>query len=352
MDDKRIYRILDANINRAREGIRVIEESLRFVFQKKEFAEKLRGLRHEVSHIPLVLKISSAKLFNCRESETDIGKKRIESDRKDLQEIIASNFSRVEESVRVLEEYSRIINPKATGKIKKIRFDLYALQKKIQLSLYRKNLAYMLGFYVITDEEIAGKSHAEIVSEAVKGGANTIQLRDKKSSDDKIYSEAKKIRSLIPQDEILFIVNDRVDIAVVSEADGVHLGKCDLPIYEARKMLGEDKIIGISCGNVEEAVKAEKLGADYVALGPIFPTNTKQDVPSPLGTRIIKEVKKRISIPVVAIGGIKEDNMKLVLEVGADSIAMISEVLRSDNIATKVRSLKKKFLNCKPRNKK
>ncbi|MBU1766955.1 MAG: thiamine phosphate synthase, partial [Candidatus Omnitrophica bacterium] len=337
-----IYRVIDANINRAREGIRVIEDELRFIFEKKELSERLRSLRHEISRIPSLLNISSIKLLVSRQSQKDVGKKRIESKRKNLQEIIASNFSRVEESIRVLEEYSKLINSKVTDKIKKIRFDLYVLQKEIQLSIYRKELTSKLGLYIITDEKIAGKSNAKIVVEAVKGGADTIQLRDKTCSDKKLCTEAKKIRTLIPQ-RILFIVNDRVDIALAVEADGVHLGKDDLSITEAREIIGEDKIIGISCDSVKEAIKAEKDGADYVALGPIFPTTTKKDVPYPLGIKVIKEAKKKISIPIVAIGGINEKNIGEALKSGADSVAVISAVLKNSNISASVTCLKKYF---------
>lgn len=209
-----------------------------------------------------------------------------------------------------------------------------------------------MGLYVITDEEIAKRTHEEIASEAIKGGADTIQLRDKKNSIEKIYREAKKIRSLIPKDKILFIVDDRVDIALASDADGVHLGKDDLPINVAREILGKDKIIGISCDSVQETIKAEKAGADYVSLGPIFPTMTKKDIPSPLGIKVIKEVKKAVSIPIVAIGGINEKNIKEVLKAGADSIAMISAILEYNKISAKIRVVKNKFLDLKALSKK
>ena len=341
--NRRIYRIVDANIDRAREGIRVIEDSSRFIFDEKETADKLRKLRHEISSVPKLLGIPSVKLLSSRESRKDVGSKRKEKRRENLQEVIASNFSRVEESIRVLEEYSRLFSPKATAKIKKIRFDLYTLQKKIQLSVHRKGLASKLGLYIITDEKIAGKSNEQIVKEAIKGGADTIQLRDKTASNRKLCKEAKKIRNLIPN-KVLFIVNDNADIALLSEADGVHLGKDDLPVKKARKILGEERIIGISCDNVKEAVKAEKEGADYISLGPIFPTKTKKNIPRPLGAEVIKEAKKKISIPIAAIGGINEDNMKEVLKAGADSVAVVSAVLRYSDISIRVKSLKRRFL--------
>lgn len=344
MANKKIYRLIDANIDRAKEALRVIDDSSRFIFDKKNFPEKIRNLRHEISNLPQTLNISPEELVASRDSLKDTGKDRVEAGRGNIQGIIASNFSRVEESIRVLEEYSRIISPKATAKIKKIRFSLYTLQKEVQLFLYRKKLVSNLGLYVITDEKMAGKSNEQIVREAVKGGVDTIQLRDKAASSRRLYNEAKKIRTLIPKGKALFVVNDRVDVALASDADGVHLGKDDLPIKKAREIMGEDKIIGVSCDNVKEAIQAEKDGADYVSLGPIFPTDTKKDIPSPLGVKVITEAKKKVSIPIVAIGGIDEGNIEEVLKAGADSVAVISALLKNNNIGIKVSDIKKKFL--------
>lgn len=343
--NKRIYRIIDANIDRAREGLRVVEDTLRFFFDKKELTERIRNLRQEIPNLPSLLSIPLHKLLASREIEKDIGRIREEKERKNPVELISSNLSRVEESMRVLEEYSRILNPKATPHIKKMRFEVYHLQKMIHLAIYRGGLTSRLGIYIITDKEIAGRPHEEIARLAINGGADTIQLRDKKNSTLQMYEEAKKIRKIIPKEKALFIVNDRVEIAVASDADGVHLGKDDLSIHEARKIIGEDKIIGFSCDNLDEAVKAEKEGADYISLGPIFSTITKKDLPAPLGIKVIKEAKKRISIPLVAIGGIDETNMKEVVKEGANSIAILSAVLKYEDITERVRNLKEKFLS-------
>ncbi|HIE44058.1 MAG TPA: thiamine phosphate synthase [Candidatus Omnitrophica bacterium] len=348
--DRRIYRIIDVNIDRAREGLRVIEDTMRFIFEKRELTERARELRQEISNLPSALNISLPKLLSSRESEADLGREREEQQRGDTLEIVSSNFSRVEESIRVIEEYSRILNVKATPQIKKIRFEVYTLQKKIHLTLHRKNRVSKLGLYIITDEEIAGKSHQRIAIEAVKGGADTIQLRDKKNSTRKILQEAHQMRRIIPEDKVLFIINDRADITVACDGDGVHLGKDDLPVQQVREIIGESKLIGVSCDNVEEAEKAEEAGADYISLGPIFYTTTKEGLPPPVGTEIITEAKKRISIPLVAIGGIDEDNMEDVLKAGADSIALISAALKRTDIAKSVKSLKENFLSITGKN--
>ena len=145
---------------------------------------------------------------------------------------------------------------------------------------------------------------------------------------------------------VLLIINDRVDLAMAADADGVHLGQDDLPLKYARKILGNAKIIGVSANNVEQAIQAEKDGADYVAVSAIFSTATKPDAP-PLGLQTITDIKRSVNVPVVAIGGIKHENVAQVAEAGADCIAVISAVVSADNIKEAARKLRKKFLAAK-----
>jgi len=350
--DKKILRIIDANLNRTREGLRVIEDTLRFLFNDSETTLKLRNLRHRIIQLPSLLKIPASELLNSRNSEEDAGKSWKETERGDYSQIVSSNFSRVEESLRVLEEYSRLISAKATTEIKEIRFQSYTLQKEISLLIHRDTLVRRLGLYIITDEKIAGKSAVEIAKEALAGGADVIQLRDKEASSQKLHKIGSQIRKIVPPDKALLIVNDRVDVAVAVGADGVHLGKDDLPVPEARKVLGEDKIIGLSCDNLEEAREAHASGVDYISLGPIFATKTKKNLPPPLGVKIIKQVKKQISKPLVAIGGINQDNLKEVMKSGADGTAIISAALKGPNITQSTRELKSIFLQTKKAQKK
>jgi thiamine-phosphate pyrophosphorylase len=195
--------------------------------------------------------------------------------------------------------------------------------------------------YVVTDEKLRkGLSHKQIAIEAISGGADVIQLRDKEMTGRDLFITACEIREITRIAGTLFIINDRIDIAIACGADGVHLGQHDLPLYEARQLAPGDFIIGISVGSVTEAISAEEGGADYVAVSPVFKTGTKPDAGAGHGTALITAIKQTVSIPVIGIGGIQSDNVGEVILSGADGIAVISAVISSDNIAGAARELK------------
>ncbi|MCK5044667.1 thiamine phosphate synthase [Candidatus Parcubacteria bacterium] len=188
--------------------------------------------------------------------------------------------------------------------------------------------SFKAGFYLIVCPEITPNC-VKIVQEAIKGGAEIVQLRAKEMADDKVFALAKRIRAITKETGVFFIINDRVDIALAADADGVHLGQDDLPIKAAKQLL-EGKTIGISTHSLKEALKAQKEGADYIGLGPIFHTETKQG--KALGIEMITRVKKAIKIPIVAIGGINKNNAEGILKAGADSIAVVSAVCNAKNV--------------------
>ncbi|MBI5198504.1 MAG: thiamine phosphate synthase [Nitrospirae bacterium] len=192
------------------------------------------------------------------------------------------------------------------------------------------------GLYLITDRKISGIDHEDMAVMALKGGVRTIQLREKEMTENELLRVALKLRGETRRWSARLIINDNVHIARDSDADGVHLGQEDLPIEAARKILGSAKIIGVSTHNINEAVEAQSRGADYIGLGPIFQTETKNTQP-PLGTELIREVKRKVSIPVVAIGGINLDNLLEVIEAGADAVAVISSIVGSGDITETVR---------------
>jgi thiamine-phosphate pyrophosphorylase len=182
--------------------------------------------------------------------------------------------------------------------------------------------------YPITDTRISGLSHREQAERLIAGGARIIQLRDKHATPREFYAAAKETLELTKQAGIPLIINDRVDIALATKADGVHLGQDDLPPHEAREILGPDAIIGFSTHSVEQAIFAGAIPVDYVAIGPVFLTKTKENPDDIVGLDGIRSVREAIGgIPLVAIGGINDENLKAVLAAGADSAALISSLI-------------------------
>ena len=183
--------------------------------------------------------------------------------------------------------------------------------------------------YLITDTSIAGLTHSQIVRKAISAGVQTVQLRDKRITRRELFKEAVKVRKLTLQHKVKFIMNDYIDIAMAVRADGVHLGQDDMPIEEARRIVGKKMIIGISTHNLNQAIKAQDQGADYIGFGPMFQTSTK-DAGSPKGLRLLEKICNKIKIPVVAIGGISSENIREVLDAGAAACAVISAIQSGD----------------------
>ena len=198
--------------------------------------------------------------------------------------------------------------------------------------------------YVITDRRLTKeRSLTEIVAQAIAGGAGIIQLRDKESSAKELVQTGLALRDVTRQTGAIFIVNDRVDVAMVVDADGAHLGQDDLPPIYARRIMGSKKIIGVSVGSVAEAIQAVADSADYVSIGSIFPTQTKPDAGDAVGTQLITEIKNAVDVPVAAIGGITADNIAQVAGAGTDCAAVISAVVGADNVETAAQVLIQRF---------
>lgn len=189
-----------------------------------------------------------------------------------------------------------------------------------------------MDLYFITDSRLTRKTILEDVKSAIRAGVKIIQYREKGESTQDMIKEVKEIGELCKKNNVLFIINDRVDIVLTVDADGVHLGNKDMTYSMARKILGTKKIIGLTVHNVREAVEAERIGADYVGVSPIFETKTKLDAGRPAGLKLIKDIKKAIKIPFVAIGGINENNIGSVIEAGARSVTAISAIVTKDNV--------------------
>ena len=197
--------------------------------------------------------------------------------------------------------------------------------------------------HVLTDRKTSrGRSHLQVAEAAIAGGADVLQLRDKEASSGLLYREALELRKLTRDAGIPFIVNDRLDIALAVDADGVHVGQSDLPASVVRRILGPGKILGVSVATVEEAVRAERDGADYLGVGPVFEARgTKPDTGEPMGLDLIARIRRHCRLPMVAIGGINAENARKVREAGADGAAVISAIVSTDDIPQATRRLKR-----------
>ena len=194
--------------------------------------------------------------------------------------------------------------------------------------------------YLVTDRGILkGRNLFQAVEEAIKGGVTLVQLREKDISSRDFYDIAIKMKELLNHYKVPLIINDRLDIALAVDADGLHIGQDDLPLKIARELLGPEKILGYSVSNTEQAVYGERHGADYLGAGTVYPTGSKADTGKPIGPGVLKQIKQAVPIPVVGIGGIGMSNLKEVKATGIDGVSLISAILGNDDIEGTSRKL-------------
>jgi len=326
-------RIIDANLNRIGEGLRLLEDIARLLLNDAALTQQLKTMRHELVKGDWSF---NKQLLQARNSEGDVGTK-IETPEQERQRelpiMVVANARRVQESLRTLEELAKIpdITPKLDSeKFKQARFNLYSIERNLLSKLLRQDkIRHIRGLYAIIDTQaLKGRSHIEVASQIIHGGAKTIQLRDKLLTKKELLPIAQQLKNLCAEHNVLFIVNDYLDIALAADADGLHLGQNDLPIKVARRLLPIDKILGCSTTTVDQAVTAESEGADYIAVGSIYPTTSKATA-KVIGLDGLRQIRQAVTLPLVAIGGITQDNAAEVIAAGASSVAVISAILQA-----------------------
>ncbi|MGL6194296.1 MAG: thiamine phosphate synthase, partial [Thermoguttaceae bacterium] len=337
-----LLRLLDASANRAQEAIRVIEDYVRFVLDDSYLTTLLKEFRHEFSSLIRELPIRDRLV--CRDTESDVGTTitgQNEYCRESLCDVLASNFSRLQESLRSLEEFTKVISVKLAQGLEQLRYRSYTLHKVVSLTDVSSSRLKDAAVYVLTDCRDSESEFVQLIRTLVLAGADVIQLRDKHVDDKTLLEYAKTLRKLTAGTKTLFIMNDRPDIAKISGADGVHLGQDELPIREVRAFLlsgsgsgkgssdtknGANMLIGLSTHNIDQARKAVLDGADYIGVGPVFPSSTKNFTDFP-GTEFLREVADELAVPAFAIGGITLENVQLVVDAGIKRVAVGSAVL-------------------------
>ena len=334
-------RIIDANLNRIGEGLRLLEDMARLLLNDSALTRQLITMRREILEADWPF---HQRLLQARNSEGDVGID-IEANgaekQKELPVVAVANARRVQESLRIMEELAKIpgtlLDPE---KFKHARFNLYTIEQSLLSKLLRRDKTKRIsGLYAIIDTQaLKGRSPIEAASQAICGGAKVIQLRDKIMSKKELLPITRQLRNLCAEHNVLFIVNDHLDLVIAAGADGLHLGQDDLPVKAARKLLPIDKILGCSTTTADQAITAQSEGADYIAVGSIYPTPSKETA-EVVGLETLRQIRQAITLPLVAIGGINKDSAGEAMTAGADSVAVISAVLGAENIEEAARQI-------------
>jgi len=319
-------RIIDANLNRATEALRVIEEIARFWLDSQ-----LKYLRHELAG---VIDSNYASLLKSRDTEGDVGTSVINNtEKQDILDIFKANFKRLQQALRILAEYGQTAGVDISV-FEKTRYESYTLEKNMFEELSKKLKLKRLEdkkLYLVTDRSKFSSTDEflDAVASSLKGGVQIVQLREKIANAKEFIELGKKVKELCALYDALFIINDRVDIAHIIGADGVHLGQDDIDIDSARHLLGKDAIIGISTHSPEDAKAAMALGSDYIGVGPVFETPTKPGRKS-VGLEYVGWASKNVNIPWFAIGGINSENVSEVINAGASRIAVVRAIINAE----------------------
>ncbi len=337
--ERGIYRLLDANLNRAREGLRVAEEYVRFVRDDAVLSERLKELRHGVRRLDELLAASlpaGQTWAHFRDTPGDVGTALAgagEAVRADAAGVAAASRKRVEEALRVIEEYAKLISPDAAQLAEKLRYSAYGLEGAWQTA--GGNLRQRLQsarLYVLITESLARTDALTVCREAVAGGADIIQMREKELEDGEFLNRARQMAEACRAGGTLFLVNDRVQIAALGAADGLHTGQGDLPVNLVRRLAGPEAIIGKSTSCPERAEAAWRDGADYIGVGPVYPTKTKEHRAA-VGLEYVRWASAHARLPYFCIGSINRRTLPEVLAAGARAVAVCTAIIAAPDIA-------------------
>jgi thiamine-phosphate pyrophosphorylase len=323
-------RVLDAAANRAREALRVIEDFCRFVLDDALLCRETKELRHALTEAMECA--GSLPLLQARDTPGDVGaaiSTPAELSRHSPRQVVQANLKRLQESLRSLEEFGKIIDPEAGRSIEQIRYRAYTLERSLLLGATARERLTDVALYLLVTGSAAATSLDFLIEEAVAGGVQVIQLREKTLTDAELIQRARRVRELTRKAGALFIVNDRPDIARLADADGVHLGQDDLSIRDARRIVGPDSLIGVSTHSIDQMRRAVLGGADYLGVGPVFPSRTKEFAEFP-GLEFVRQAAAETSLPTIALGGITLDNLPEVLAAGVRRVAVSSAIAAAD----------------------
>lgn len=339
-----VLRLIDANLNRAREGLRVVEDYARFVRDDRAIGEALKSIRNRLT---TATRDVAARAIAHRDTANDVGTTYANADavpRSELRDVVTAAGKRTGEALRAVEEYLKVVDAPAAREVEACRYAFYDVERQVALTFAspRERFARVRLYVLITESQCAGRDWFEVARQALVGGADALQLREKSMESGELLTRARRLVALCRKQDALLIVNDRPDVAVLSDADGVHVGQGDLPAAEARKIVGPGKLVGVSTHELAHARAAVADGADYVGVGPIFRSATKpRDFVS--GLDYARAVATAIPIPGVAIAGITPDNLGDVLATGLRAVAVTAAVIGAPDVEGAARAFKSRL---------
>ena len=338
--DKRVARLIDANLDRAREGLRVIEDWCRFGLDRQDLVIPLKDWRQQLGQL-------HADCYRqARSTATDPAaglSHPAQQTRTDSTQVLKANASRVQEALRVVEEFARTVDADLARTAASVRYGLYDHEVRILEACGQNRRLQHLNssrLCLITDPGGSDSSSAMVkrVELALIAGVSLVQYRRKNGGDSLRLQEARQLAELCQAHQALLVINDRIDLALLVDADGVHLGQDDLPHTEARRLMGPNKLIGRSTHRLDQLDQAQRDGADYLGVGAVYATATKADRTA-AGLDWVKQASGSATIPWFAIGGIKSHNIVEVLEAGATRVAVVSAIMGANDPAAAARQL-------------
>lgn len=341
-----LLRLLDANANRARDALRVLEDYARFVLDDPGPCVELKFMRHELTD---VLKDILPQAILHRDVSGDVGttiKADAEARRENVGDVVTAAGKRLGEALRSISEYLKVIEPGRAGAVESLRYRFYELEPRILATLRPVPSRFAdVRLYVLVTESVCQRPWLEAAEQALLGGADCLQLREKNLESEELLRRAKQLVQLCRGHKALCVINDRPDVAILARADGVHVGQGDLPAAEVRKLVGHDMMVGVSTHDVAQAKQAVLDGADYLGVGPVFrsPTKPREILP---GLACAREVAGAVTtIPAVAIAGITAANVDDVLATGVRAVAVSSAVIGATDVRAAAENLKAKLKN-------
>jgi len=345
IDEIGLSRILDASANRAREGLRVVEDYVRFRLDDALLSRELKAIRHLLTET--LRHLGQSAWISSRDTLHDVGTLGTlasERQRGSLTDVLRANLKRVEEALRTLEEYGKLLDSQLSLQLSECRYRMYTVEKILETTIQsRQRLQDCLLYLLVTASECRYGAEATI-RHSLEKGVDIVQIREKGMPDRELVVYAEKVRAWTAESDALLIMNDRPDLAAAVGADGVHLGQEDVGVQTARQILGKTALIGISTHTPEQARQAVFDGADYLGVGPVFPSKTKEFTNFP-GLQFVEHVAQNICLPWFAIGGINADNLSEVLRVGGSRIAVSSVICQAPHPRGITQMLKESLSN-------